>query len=133
MLEVALSKIPVSSNVKIDYKVDDVENLTFKDNVFDTVVDTFGLEYYLNPEKALKEMKRVCKKDGLILILTSGMSHYELLNLFLEYKAPYYICNYGYFPNRRWDDVIKEEDFEIVKKERKMNGSIYFYILKNKK
>jgi ubiquinone/menaquinone biosynthesis C-methylase UbiE len=39
---------------------------------FDTIVDTFGLEYTLNPEICLKEMKRVCKKDGLILLLNYG-------------------------------------------------------------
>jgi len=36
--------------------------MTFKDNTFDTIVDTFGLEYYLNPDEAIKEMIRVCKK-----------------------------------------------------------------------
>jgi ubiquinone/menaquinone biosynthesis C-methylase UbiE len=47
--------------VNIDYKIEDIERMTFKDNVFDTVVDTFGLEYYVNPAKALNEMKRVNK------------------------------------------------------------------------
>ena len=36
--------------------------MSFEDNSFDSVVDTFGLEYYVNPERALAEMKRVCKK-----------------------------------------------------------------------
>ncbi len=52
MIEVALSKIS-PTNVDIDYKIEDVERLTFKDDVFDTIVDTFGLEYYPNPQKAL--------------------------------------------------------------------------------
>jgi ubiquinone/menaquinone biosynthesis C-methylase UbiE len=58
MLEVALSKIS-PSNIDIEYKIEDVEKLSFNDNVFDTVVDTFGLECYVNPKKALQEMKRV--------------------------------------------------------------------------
>jgi methyltransferase OMS1 len=57
-----------------------VENMTIKDNVFDTVVDTFGLDYTLYPEKCLKEMKRVCKPGGKILLLESGLSHYKSLN-----------------------------------------------------
>lgn len=52
MLEAAMQKSV--SHMSYSYKIDDVENLTFKDNVFDTVVDTFGLEYYVNPVKALK-------------------------------------------------------------------------------
>jgi ubiquinone/menaquinone biosynthesis C-methylase UbiE len=75
MLEAALQK--TSSQLSdYEYKIDDTENLTFKDNVFDTVVDTFAMEYYVNPAKALQEMKRVCKPDGLILILTSGKGYY---------------------------------------------------------
>jgi ubiquinone/menaquinone biosynthesis C-methylase UbiE len=34
-------------------KIDDVEKMSFKDNVFDSVIDTFGLEYYVNPDRAL--------------------------------------------------------------------------------
>lgn len=117
----------------ITFKLDDVENLSFADNTFDTVVDTFGLEYYNDPKKALKEMKRVCKKDGKILIMASGYTHYDLLNLFLEYKTPYTVCTYGYFPNRKWEEIITDQDFEIKVFERKLNGSIYFYILKNSK
>lgn len=96
-------------------------------------MDTFSLEYYVNPDKALKEMKRVCKKDGLILILASGQGFYSALNIFLDYKTPYTVCNYGFFPNRHWDEYIKPEDFEILKKERKINGTVYMYVLRNKK
>ncbi|CAD8114259.1 unnamed protein product [Paramecium sonneborni] len=59
VLEVALLKS--TSNINISYRLEDVENMSFKDNTFDTVLDTFGLEYYLNPEKVISEMKRVCK------------------------------------------------------------------------
>lgn len=78
-------------------------------------------------------MKRVCKKDGHILILTRGKSFYQGLNLFLDYKTPYSVSTYGFFPNREWEQLIKEEDFQIIKKERQMNGTLYMYILKNKK
>jgi methyltransferase OMS1 len=131
ILEVALQK----SATHIDYevKLEDVEKLTFADNVFDSVVDTFGLEYYANPSKALSEMKRVCKKDGLIMLMASGMGFYDLLNLFLNFKTPYTVCEFGYFPNRQWEEYVREEDFEILKRERKMNGTVYLYILKNSK
>ena len=51
-------------------------------------------------------MKRVCKKDGLILILASGYSSFDLINLYNEFKAPYTIFNNGYYPNRKWDEII---------------------------
>lgn len=113
MLEAAMQK--TSSHIEYNYRIDDSEALSFKDDVFDTIVDTFSLEYYVNPEKALKEMKRVCKKDGLILILTGGKGYYSGMNAFLDYKTPYTVCNYGFFPNRNWEEYFKQEDFEILK------------------
>ncbi len=44
--------------LQFNYKVADVTKLPFKDNSFDTVIDTFGLEYVTNPNQALKEMRR---------------------------------------------------------------------------
>ena len=48
----------VSPMVKYNYIVADVMALPFKDDTFDCVVDTFGLEYVLNPHKALSEIRR---------------------------------------------------------------------------
>jgi ubiquinone/menaquinone biosynthesis C-methylase UbiE len=52
-LEVAYTKNTLTN---ITFKLEDVDKyqftnsrLSFKDNQFDTVVDTFGLEYYINP------------------------------------------------------------------------------------
>jgi ubiquinone/menaquinone biosynthesis C-methylase UbiE len=131
MIEVALMKPRIFAD--IEYKIEDVENLSFADNSFDTVVDTFGLEYYVNPEKAVSEMKRVCKKDGLILVLTSGLSYYPLMNWFLDFKTPYSVCNFGYFPNRDWELFFPPDKFKVEHQQRKMNGTIYYYILRNLK
>ena len=75
-IEVALRK-PVHSNIDVQYKTEDIENMTLKSDIFDSVVDTFGLIYTLNPKKCLKEMSRVCKPDGKIILIENGLSHYE--------------------------------------------------------
>lgn len=51
----------------------DAHHMGFEDSSFDTVVDTFGLCSYDDPVLVLKEMKRVCKPDGLILLLEHGL------------------------------------------------------------
>lgn len=127
----------------ITYKIEDVEKMSFKDNEFDTVVDTFGLQYYNDPDAALNEMERVCKKvfmslfiiqDGSILILADGKAKYDFINLYLEFQIPYYVKEFGYFPSRDWEEILKRHsNLEVEQHERKINGSVYYYHLRNKK
>ena len=45
------------------------ENLPYQDNAFDLVTIGFGLRNFTNKQKGLKEMKRVLKPGGVLLIL----------------------------------------------------------------
>ena len=47
----------------------DAVKLPFKDNFFDLVYSAFTLEHLQNPQKAIKEMIRVCKIKGKIIFL----------------------------------------------------------------
>lgn len=56
MMSIGSSK--TSPRVKYNYVVGDVMAMPFSDNEFDCVIDTFGLEYTLNPHRALEEIRR---------------------------------------------------------------------------
>lgn len=56
MMSIGSSKF--SPTVRYKYIVGDVMTMPFADDEFDCVLDTFGLEYVLNPHKALEEMRR---------------------------------------------------------------------------
>ena len=60
----------------------------FPENSFDTVIDTFGLCSYDDPVKVLKEMARVCKPEGKILLLEHGRSNHLTLLLNTWTKMP---------------------------------------------
>lgn len=107
--------------------------MKFNDNEFDTVVDTFGLEYYLNPRQALKEIKRVCKPDGQILLLNMGAPDNQILSTYYRFMLPYFLMTQGFFPHRPWDKIAESMDFEVVQSKKLQGGTLYYQILKNKK
>jgi methyltransferase OMS1, mitochondrial len=68
MLQEATRKIPSLAapypKVKISLRSMDAEKLTFDDDKFDTVVDTFSMCVIDDPLSAIKEMRRVVKPGG---------------------------------------------------------------------
>lgn len=56
------------SRASIEVRNGDAQELEFEDNTFDTVVGTLVLCTIPNPRQALKEIRRVCKPNGLILL-----------------------------------------------------------------
>lgn len=77
---------------KVTLTVGDSENLPYDDNEFDTVVCNASFHHYIHPETVLKEIKRVLKKDGVLILgdPTSPFNWYtKLINFSLRY------CNSG--------------------------------------
>lgn len=108
--------------------------MTFPTNSFDCVVDTFGLESNFDPKEALGEMKRVCREGGLIFLLENGLPDNALLRRLIEWKNIIYFKNRGSFSNVNWDRLIEESgDLEVVQKQKFYMGTLYYYILSNKK
>ena len=69
----------------------DAEALAFADATFDCVVETLALCTIPDPVAALKEMKRVCKADGKILLLDHGSSSNRLLHSLQEHSSPWWL------------------------------------------
>lgn len=63
MLAVAEKKAP-----NIEWRKASAENLPFEDNSFEKVVSQFGLMFFEDRIKALKEMRRVLKPDGILAV-----------------------------------------------------------------
>ena len=51
MASIGMTKVVPATTYK--YVVGDITKMQFKDNQFDSVIDTFGLQYVINPAKAL--------------------------------------------------------------------------------
>jgi ubiquinone/menaquinone biosynthesis C-methylase UbiE len=51
-----------------DIKIADAEHIPYKDNFFDVLICNASFHHYPHPEEVLKEMKRVLKNGGRLLI-----------------------------------------------------------------
>ncbi|CAB9524487.1 Uncharacterized methyltransferase C3B9.04, mitochondrial [Seminavis robusta] len=87
----------------------DSGHLSFGDSTFDTVVDTFGLCSFNDPVAALKEMERVCKPDGKILLLEHGRSKsWQWVTKILDDNAERHAKNWGCVHNRDLDQILEK-------------------------
>ena len=80
MLKVGEKKIE-ELNLKsvISLKVEDCENLSFEDNTFDAAFIAFGIRNFEDKKKGLKELHRILKPKGLLLILELSVPQNRIL------------------------------------------------------
>jgi demethylmenaquinone methyltransferase/2-methoxy-6-polyprenyl-1,4-benzoquinol methylase len=73
MLEVGKQKITKANlSEKIEMIVGDSEDMPFDDNTFDAITVSFGVRNFANLDKGLKEIARVLKPTGVLVILETS-------------------------------------------------------------
>jgi ubiquinone/menaquinone biosynthesis C-methylase UbiE len=105
-----------SAVVPIEIVNASAENLPFEDHTFDTVVATLVFCTIPNVEKAIHELKRVCKPDGKILLFEHVKMENTVLSKMQESLTPFWkkICD-GCCLNR---ETLKEFTNQGLKIER---------------
>jgi ubiquinone biosynthesis O-methyltransferase len=73
----------------INYTCCSADNLPFNDNYFDSVVAHEIIEHVKNPEKVIKEICRVLKKDGDVFISTPNPRHFSNVLKHIFFGKPY--------------------------------------------
>ncbi|WP_320046493.1 class I SAM-dependent methyltransferase [uncultured Ilyobacter sp.] len=102
-----------SKNIKIISAF--AEELPFEDNTFDTVLITLALCTIPNPEKALKEAERICKRGGQLLILEHIKNENRFLFSLQNILTPVWKkFAMGCHLNRDTLSFIKNNNFEQV-------------------
>lgn len=89
----------------------DAQKMDFPDNSFDTVVATYVFSSIPDPVKGLKEIKRVCKKDGSVLMLEHVRSKRKLAGFLLDVMNPLTLYTYGANLNRDTENNLLKAGF----------------------
>ena len=74
MLEKAKGNLGEKDNV--EYRIEDIQNLSFDDEVFDVVIANAMLYHVPDLNKALSEVRRVLKKGGVFYCATFGENNF---------------------------------------------------------
>jgi ubiquinone/menaquinone biosynthesis C-methylase UbiE len=126
---IVLSKLKQNlSSIPIELVQASAEHLPFTDNTFDTVVATLVFCTIPNPEKAILEMKRVCKPDGKILMFEHVKMENRFLSTLQEMLTPAWkkICD-GCCLNRKTMELITANGISI-EKVRKYYGDLFVFV-----
>lgn len=102
-------KVAQKTFPKFRFVKGDVYNLPFKKE-FDTVLLWMTMEHLPDEKKALRNMNRVLKKNGLIFISTPSNRSFSIF-----FDFPYFLLGHKHFNPKTLERYIKEEGFVIEK------------------
>ena len=125
MLEIAEQKAK-GLNLNVQINVMDAQQLEFPDGSFDTVTSTLSTCTFPDPIQALQEMKRVCRKDGIILLLEHGHSSMPWL---ADYQDRHVLKHYQQNAGCRWNqdplDLISAAGLKVLNSKHFGLGMFY--------
>lgn len=117
----------------IRFLVADAHKLPFKDNLFDLVICYETIEHVVNPAMVLKEIRRVAKKNGLVIIeMDSGSPLFRIVWWVWE-KTKGRVWQGSHlhpFRHRELEKVILNAKFKVVKKRLSHLGMAVSFFLK---
>jgi ubiquinone/menaquinone biosynthesis C-methylase UbiE len=113
MLEKARRRA-VPLGIEVDLEVMDVEALEFPDRTFDFIVVTFVFCSATDPVKGLRELARVLKDDGAVLLLEHIRSENRVLGKLMDWFNPIARWLFGPNINRRTVENVKAAGLQVV-------------------
>ncbi len=118
MLELARKKV---ENHQYRYEVQlleaDIQALPFQDDTFDYIVSTCVFCSVPDPIEGFKELKRVCKPSGKILMLEHMRSENPILGFGMDLFNPITVSLWGANINRRTMNNIEASGLKVEKSE----------------
>lgn len=108
----------VTLGLNVDFHQMDVQHLDFADHVFDTVFATFLFCSVPDPVLGLRELRRVCKPGGRLLLLEHMRPGHPLLGRLFDLLNPLVVRMMGANINRRTMENIRTAGWKVRVEER---------------
>ncbi|MDD6794050.1 MAG: methyltransferase domain-containing protein [Clostridiaceae bacterium] len=115
MIKEARKKLDINTELTVG----DAEKLPYKDAQFDVVICNASFHHYIKPDVVVKEIKRVLKKNG-VLILGDPTAQIKLLlkiiNFFLHHtnSGDFKIYSKEEITNLLADNGLKVENYKLL-------------------
>ena len=99
--------------IRVHLEQMDAQDLKFEDNTFDTVVATFVFCSVPDPIKGLREVERVCKPGGKVILLEHVLSANRILSWIMNLYNPLVVRLAGANINRRTADNVDKSGLKV--------------------
>jgi phosphatidylethanolamine/phosphatidyl-N-methylethanolamine N-methyltransferase len=122
MLDKAIERVQTLTMPNVTLKVMDATSMDFEDNAFDKAVATYTISAVPDPVAVLREMRRVVKPGGIIVILNHFRSD-GIIRVAEDLVAP--VCTrLGWKSNLALDPLLRQVELvpELVTKVNMFNG-----------
>ncbi|MBK8814104.1 MAG: class I SAM-dependent methyltransferase [Methylococcaceae bacterium] len=117
-------------NINVDLALMDVQSLCYADNSFDTVIGSFVFCSVPMPVKGLKELHRVCKPGGKIILLEHVISAKPAVAKIMESLNPVVLKLFGANINRDTVKNVKFGGFSSVRLDERSGDILKLIIAK---
>jgi ubiquinone/menaquinone biosynthesis C-methylase UbiE len=121
MLNIARTR-STELSLNTSFSLADAEALPFSDGSFDCVVSSLSTCTFPNPVAALKEMARVCRPGGRILLVEHGRSNREWLGRWQDRREESFAKQLGCHWNREPLELVRESGLTIIEAQRMFFG-----------
>jgi ubiquinone/menaquinone biosynthesis C-methylase UbiE len=108
--------------VQASFVLADSAALPFSHGAFDTVVSTLTTCTFPTPEASLREMARVCKPEGRILLVEHGRSDREWLGRWQDRRDDAHAKQLGCHWNREPLKIVQQAGLKLVAARRSFFG-----------
>jgi len=109
----------------VDFQLMDASALNFPDNHFDTVTSSLSTCTFPDPILALREMGRVCKDDGRILLLEHGRSSVRVMGRLQDRLADWHARQVACHWNRDPRQLVLQAGLRLVSDRTSVFGVVH--------